>query len=548
MSFIRRPQATLIRRVLFQVHLWMGLLVVAYVCVIGVTGAALVFRPEMQKAAFTEIFDASRPPGSPDASVDAIVESLQGTYPLYQLVGIDYPTARRGTYLAYLTKGSQLVSTFSDPVSGEVIGELPKTSWITRLQDLHFDLLGGSTGRIVNGLAAFSLVMMFATGLVIWWPGIARWTRALVVDVSKPWPRINWELHGAVGFWLFALLMLWAVSGVEFAFPGPFRKAVNAVMPLTVARLPESTPRPGPNLRPDALPALVAQAHQLVPGAKMGRIVMPSTAKAPIQLLMAYKDHGDFDRSDEVMLYFDQYSGRLIERQDAALTPMSAGDQVMKWMGPLHVGSFGGLGVKLLWSILALSFPVLAITGTIMWWRRVIRTTVLAGVLLMLATPTHAADRISTMYLKQVDLVEHDLVSLAEAMPADKYSFRPSGPQFGDVRTFGEQVKHAATMIFMTSAIVLEEKSPYGPGTNNNGPDDVQGKAQIVAYLKQSIAYARRAMSSLTEQNHLDPLNTYFGQQSRIEVAAGVAYHSYNHYGQMVVYARMCGVVPPSSQ
>jgi uncharacterized iron-regulated membrane protein len=261
-------------------------------------------------------------------------------------------------------------SASTTPRPGEVVGELPKTSWITRLQDLHFDLLGGRTGRTVNGVAAFALIVMFGTGLVIWWPGLSRWTRALVVDFSKPWPRINWELHGAVGFWLFALLMLWAVSGVEFAFPRQFRSALNAVLPLTVARTPESTPRPGPSLRPDALPALITNARQLVPGAKMGRIVMPSTPKAPIQLLLAYKDHGDFDRSDEVMLYFDQYSGQLIKREDTALVAMSAGDQVMKWMGPLHVGSFAGLGVKILWSALALGFPVLAITGTIMWWRR----------------------------------------------------------------------------------------------------------------------------------------------------------------------------------
>jgi hypothetical protein len=54
-------------------------------------------------------------------------------------------------------------------------------------------------------------------------------------------------------------------------------------------------------------------------------------------------------------------------------------------------------------------------------------------------------------------------------------------------------------------------------------------------------------MSSLTEKNALDPLKTYFGSQSRIEVAAGLTYHSYDHYGQMVVYARMNGIVPPSS-
>ena len=172
---------------------------------------------------------------------------------------------------------------------------------------------------------------------------------------------------------------------------------------------------------------------------------------------------------------------------------------------------------------------------------------VLATVL-ALSSPALAADRVTDMFTKQLDLVESDLIGLAEAMPADKYDFRPTSGSFEGVRTFGEQVRHTATMIFMTAAIVLQEKSPYGPGTNDNGPDDVRGKAQIVDYLKRSMAYARKAMSSLNEKNQLDPLKTYFGSQSRAEVAAGIAYHSYNHYGQMVVYARMNGVIPPASR
>jgi hypothetical protein len=156
-------------------------------------------------------------------------------------------------------------------------------------------------------------------------------------------------------------------------------------------------------------------------------------------------------------------------------------------------------------------------------------------------------DPVTDMYQKQLDLVEHDLVSLAEAMPADKYDFRPEAGAFEGVRTFGEQVRHAATMIYMTAAIVLEERSPYGPGANDNGPDHVQGKAQALEYLRGSIAYARKAMASLSEKNQLDPLRTHFGSQPRVAVAAGVAFHSYNHYGQMVVYARMNGITPPST-
>jgi hypothetical protein len=158
------------------------------------------------------------------------------------------------------------------------------------------------------------------------------------------------------------------------------------------------------------------------------------------------------------------------------------------------------------------------------------------------------SNRVADMYQKEVDLVEHDLVSLAEAMPADKYDFRPSSGAFENVRTFGEQIRHAATMIYVTAAIVLEEKSPFGPGTNDNGPDEVQGKALIVEYLRNSIAHARKAMASLNERNQLDPLRTYFGSQPRVAVAAGIAFHSYDHYGQLVVYARMNGVTPPASR
>lgn len=151
------------------------------------------------------------------------------------------------------------------------------------------------------------------------------------------------------------------------------------------------------------------------------------------------------------------------------------------------------------------------------------------------------------MYDEQVTLVEREVVSLAEAMPADRYDFAPRGDGFVGVRTFGDQVKHLATMIYMTSALVLEERSPYGPGTHNNGPDEVRSKAEIVAFLKGSIAYARRAMASLTTANHLDPVPSAFGAMPRAAVAAGIAYHSFNHYGQMVVYARMNGIVPPAS-
>ena len=168
-------------------------------------------------------------------------------------------------------------------------------------------------------------------------------------------------------------------------------------------------------------------------------------------------------------------------------------------------------------------------------------------VMLMGAGTLMAQDPVAEMYDHQVTLVENDVLSLAEAMPADLYDFVPTSGEFEGVRTFGEQIRHLATMIFMTAAVVMEEESPYGPGTHNNGPDNVRSKDEVIVLLKGSLAYARRAMASLTVENHMDPVGSVFGPSPRVDVAAGIAFHSFNHYGQMVVYARMNGVVPPAS-
>ncbi|MEI9811726.1 MAG: PepSY-associated TM helix domain-containing protein [Acidobacteriota bacterium] len=185
--------------------------------------------------------------------------------------------------------------------------------WITRLQDLHYDLLSGRTGRTISGVAAACLIGMFASGLVLWWPGVQRWRRSLRVDLRGNWKRINWDLHSVAGFWLFALLMIWAISGFEFAFPQPFRRAMNAVSPLTITRAPQSLPsKSQPNGTVFDAPALVAKARTLAPGTKPGRVVMASGDRGAVLVLMARVDHGDFDTSDEVSLYFDQYTGDLL--------------------------------------------------------------------------------------------------------------------------------------------------------------------------------------------------------------------------------------------
>ncbi len=91
--------------------------------------------------------------------------------------------------------------------------------WLVRL---HTNLLAGSVGRFVNGIGGGSLILLSLTGAIIWWPGVKYWRRSLQVNWRAKFPRINWDLHSALGFWCFPFVFLWGISGLYFAFPQLF--------------------------------------------------------------------------------------------------------------------------------------------------------------------------------------------------------------------------------------------------------------------------------------------------------------------------------------
>lgn len=161
-----------------------------------------------------------------------------------------------------------------------------------------------------------------------------------------------------------------------------------------------------------------------------------------------------------------------------------------------------------------------------------------------------ASNSIGTVLDSQLRSAEREIVSLAEAMPAEKYSFRPTHGEFANVRTFSLQMSHIAAVLYEVSAASLGEKNPTDMGKDENGPASLQGKDAVVKYLKDAFAYAHRATSAVTTANALEMLPSPFGggKTSRLDLVAELAPHSFDHYGQAVVYARMNSIVPPASR
>jgi hypothetical protein len=144
---------------------------------------------------------------------------------------------------------------------------------------------------------------------------------------------------------------------------------------------------------------------------------------------------------------------------------------------------------------------------------------------------------------------EREVVSAAEAMPDDKFNFAPSQGNFTGVRTFAQQVKHIAAVNYMLGAAILSEKPPVQLG-GENGPDTITTKADAVKFLKESYAYLHKALNTIDESNVLGQVQSPFGASkvSRLGLSTIAISHPMDHYGQMVEYLRMNGIVPPASR
>ncbi|HEX5419862.1 MAG TPA: PepSY-associated TM helix domain-containing protein, partial [Gammaproteobacteria bacterium] len=214
------------RRFLFQVQLWLGIATGIYVVVISVSGSAVVFRRDLNLWLVPR--HVAVVPGA-RLSKTALSTAAEADYPGFRVTRIGEPRRLDRPVSIDLARGGEKRERLFDPYTGRDLGDsfppvLGVVEWIVRLHD---DLLTGPTGRSVNGIASLFVTALALTGAVIWWPGRRRWRWSLAFKRGSNAPRFTWQLHTVLGFWSFALIAIWAVTGIYFAFPGPFEGLMN---------------------------------------------------------------------------------------------------------------------------------------------------------------------------------------------------------------------------------------------------------------------------------------------------------------------------------
>lgn len=159
--------------------------------------------------------------------------------------------------------------------------------------------------------------------------------------------------------------------------------------------------------------------------------------------------------------------------------------------------------------------------------------------------------------LREFEGQEYEVRSAAEAMPAEKWGFRPAEglfknekqPTFGlaEVRTFAEQVKHIACSNFAFAG-ELDGTTPPRE-CYKGGPSSAKTRAELLVYLRDSFAALKKSLGAITAKNMYDPIEgPYATPNTRLGLAAVCIWHAADHYGQMTIYLRLNGIVPPTSR
>lgn len=386
-----------VRRGFIWIHRWIGLTIGLVVVLLGLTGSIIVYWREIDRT-FNPELRVQPQPGRPTVSLDEVLSTvkrahLQRPKPWTLETPFDEYAPIYATYSRPEERGLKYSTNLHvavDPYTAKILrqwywGETP-VSWI---YDVHANLQGGLTGHLVVG--AFGVVLLFISlsGLYVWWPLGAFRKRHFLVKADSGAPRLELDLHRAGGFYSMPLMIIFAVTGYMFVYPGHLAgliakfSTLGQVTPMSLhggdethgtgsgehkhddPRYPESMPR---DVTPLTVGQAVTRALEVFPEAEVKRVYSPAGEKGVYGVILRSPVERLNKSYPVTEVWLDQYDGRVIVKSDPGRN--SAGQDFLDAALPLHNGEAAGGFGRALVCIAGLVPLLLFVTGILQWLRR----------------------------------------------------------------------------------------------------------------------------------------------------------------------------------
>jgi uncharacterized iron-regulated membrane protein len=349
-----------IRRSLLTLHQWVGLAAGLFLVVIAVSGSALVFENEIDRA--LNLSTSFVAPGARALPIETLIARVQAAYPQDQVTGVRVADKPDQAYeLSLRSRQGAMIN----PYTGDVLGLRDHEKSVARwVHLLHTRFGAGEIGERLVGGFSVAMLGLAITGLVLWWP-----RKILTVGSAASWKRTNFDLHNVLGFYSSLVMLFITLSGVLIAFEGttdPLVRRLNPVMPEAPA--PQSTPVTGGTRI--SIDEAIAIAERALPGAFASNVGLPAGPKSVYRILKKFPE--DRTPAGRSRVYIDQFSGKVLLVENTRTAPL--GTRILNLKRSAHTGDIFGAPTQALYFIVSLGIALQAITGALIWWNGRVRT------------------------------------------------------------------------------------------------------------------------------------------------------------------------------
>ncbi|WP_316792153.1 PepSY-associated TM helix domain-containing protein [Pedobacter frigoris] len=358
------------KKIIGQIHLWLGLASGLVVFILGLTGATYAFQQEIKDLIYKDRLYVEAANGAkrlPLSELLPIAEQAMGedhkisraelsqkpgrTY-MFRAIKLNKEAFGYWNYYQYYDK------VYLNPYTGQVVfKENAKAEFFTVVLALHMNLLlGDQVGHFIVRWSVVCFVVLLLSGIVLWWP--KNWKpkqlkKSFKIKWDAKFKRLNYDLHNVFGFYSFLVLIVISLTGLMWSFELTTEKKAKVLSDTTqTGTIP--------------VDKILAQAHQSSPETAYFLYNFPAAKSGTVNVSAYQSETNLYDR---VQYKFDRYSGALLQKGEQ-FSKLSAGARIITMNYDLHTGSVFGLFGKLMTFLAGLIAAGLPVTGFIIWWKR----------------------------------------------------------------------------------------------------------------------------------------------------------------------------------